>query len=76
MNERGEVMVACSSPHFRWCVWVNITRNPRLKTLEMPEIQVSMDISKQLALTGIAIRVQVSPLHSAVPLQVECQLSP
>ena len=59
-----------SKDGIKWGAWLNINKNPRLKQVDFPSINVHMDIQKQLALAPIAIRVQVrsttclfSPTH-------------
>ncbi|KAK9828512.1 hypothetical protein WJX72_000473 [[Myrmecia] bisecta] len=54
----GEIQLVSSSASFKWALWVNTTRNPRLKSIDMPDIGVALDIPKMLALASIAIRVQ------------------
>lgn len=51
-----EILEAC-----RWGLWLNITKNPRLKLLEFPVLQCSLEIVKQLALAPVAIRAQHLP---------------
>ncbi|KAG2448008.1 hypothetical protein HYH02_007036 [Chlamydomonas schloesseri] len=43
---------------FKWGVWVNTAKNPRLKAVEMPQLGVSLEIPKQIALANVALRVQ------------------
>nr|ACN22074.1 inner dynein arm I1 intermediate chain IC97 [Chlamydomonas reinhardtii]ACN22075.1 inner dynein arm I1 intermediate chain IC97 [Chlamydomonas reinhardtii] len=43
---------------FKWGVWVNTAKNPRLKAVEMPQLGVTLEIPKQIALANIALRVQ------------------
>lgn len=51
-----EIVSSC-----RWGLWLNINKNPRLKLLEFPILQCSVEIVKQLALAPVAIRAQLLP---------------
>ena len=41
---------------FKYGLWVNVAKNPRLKMIEMPELGVVAELPKSLALASIAIR--------------------
>eukprot|EP00892_Ulva_mutabilis_P007015 jgi/Ulvmu1/4686/UM002_0417.1 len=49
----------------QWGLWLNINKNPRLKLLEFPRLQCSIEILKQVALAPIAIRAQLLPTSDA-----------
>ncbi|EFJ46480.1 hypothetical protein VOLCADRAFT_92992 [Volvox carteri f. nagariensis] len=71
-NERNEIQLGHVAGTFKWGVWVNTAKNPRLKVrvgvegeeggevrvVEMPQLDVTLDIPKQIALANVALRVQ------------------
>ncbi|GIL57326.1 hypothetical protein Vafri_12587 [Volvox africanus] len=57
-NERNEIQLGHVAGTFKWGVWVNTAKNPRLKVVEMPQLGVTLDIPKQIALANVALRVQ------------------
>jgi hypothetical protein len=59
-----EAAAAASSSSSRgcgcsWGMWVNTSKNPRFKLIEMPQLQLSIEIPKSIALANVALRVQV-----------------
>ncbi len=48
---------------FQWALWVNTSKNPRLKAVEMSALRMLVEVPKQIALANIAMRVQ---LHEKV----------
>lgn len=38
-------------------LWINISKNPRIKKLDFPGISLSVEIPKHLALTSVAMRI-------------------
>ena len=53
-----------------WGIWLNIHKNPRLKTVEFPALGLQLEVTKQLALAPIAIRAQI--LDTADEFFEEC----
>lgn len=43
---------------FDLAVWVNTSKNPRLKAVELASLQMVVEIPKQIALANLALRVQ------------------
>lgn len=48
-----------SQGSFQFALWVNTSKNPRMKTVEMPQMNLVIDIPKQIALASVSMRVQV-----------------
>lgn len=57
-NERNEIQLAAKESSLQWGLWVNTSKNPRLKIVEMSQLGLTIDIPKQIALASIAVRVQ------------------
>ncbi|GLC60963.1 hypothetical protein PLESTB_001700500 [Pleodorina starrii] len=57
-NDRNEIQMGHVAGTFKWGIWVNTAKNPRLKVVEMPQLGVTLDIPKQIALANVALRVQ------------------
>ncbi|KXZ46913.1 hypothetical protein GPECTOR_39g407 [Gonium pectorale] len=57
-NEKNEIQLGHVAGTFKWGIWVNTAKNPRLKVVEMPSLGVVLDIPKQIALANVALRVQ------------------
>ncbi|GAX81362.1 hypothetical protein CEUSTIGMA_g8793.t1 [Chlamydomonas eustigma] len=57
-NDKGEVQTGLKQGSFQLAVWVNTSKNPRMKTVEMPQLNMVVDIPKQIALASVAMRVQ------------------
>ena len=55
----GDVKREASAGRARWAVWLNVNKNPRLKSVEFPRFGLQLDIHKQLALAPIAIRAHL-----------------
>jgi len=56
-NSKGEVQVQASVPSFKFGLWVNLAKNPRMKTIEIPELNFTSELPKSLALASIAVRM-------------------
>jgi len=41
----------------RYGLWVNLAKNPRMKMIELPELSITIELPKALALASIAVRV-------------------
>lgn len=57
-NEVGEVQLAAQQAGLQWGIWVNVSRNPRLKSVAWPEMRLSAEVPKSLTLAPVTIRVQ------------------
>ncbi len=49
----------CTQGPFQWALWVNTSKNPRLKAVEMAALRMVVEVPKQIALANIAMRVQI-----------------
>lgn len=58
-NEKNEVQLGCQLHGLQWGLWVNTSKNLRLKSVEMPQLQMMIDIPKTIGVANIAIRVEV-----------------
>jgi hypothetical protein len=47
-NERGEVQLGLQQGSFQWALWVNTSKNPRLKAVEMAALHMVVEIPKQV----------------------------
>lgn len=56
-NLKNEVQVHASVEQFRFGLWVNLAKNPRFKTISIPEIGFVSELPKSLALASIAVRM-------------------
>eukprot|EP01116_Phalansterium_solitarium_P001653 TRINITY_DN11471_c0_g1_i1.p1 TRINITY_DN11471_c0_g1~~TRINITY_DN11471_c0_g1_i1.p1 ORF type:complete len:777 (+),score=322.16 TRINITY_DN11471_c0_g1_i1:111-2441(+) len=57
-NQKGEVYLGYRTSDIEYGLWVNITKNPRIKRLDFPNVKLCLvDLPKQLALTSIAVRM-------------------
>lgn len=65
----GDIKRELSLGRARWATWLNVNKNPRLKSIEFPKIGLQLDIHKQLALAPIAIRAE---LLDAASKYAEC----
>lgn len=54
---RNELQRAHEGGYLRYGLWVNLARNVRVKNVELPEISVSLELPKTLALAAVAITV-------------------
>jgi hypothetical protein len=66
-NAKGEVVICAQSPtdtdtHHPECtaaklgLWVNLAKNPRFKTIQIPQLGFTAELPKPLALASIAVR--------------------
>jgi hypothetical protein len=58
-NDRGEIILERVVGPLSWALWVNTSKNPRFKLLDLPLLRMTVELPKQIALANIAIRVQV-----------------
>eukprot|EP01025_Chloroclados_australasicus_P048800 TRINITY_DN5539_c0_g2_i4.p1 TRINITY_DN5539_c0_g2~~TRINITY_DN5539_c0_g2_i4.p1 ORF type:complete len:701 (-),score=83.62 TRINITY_DN5539_c0_g2_i4:171-2273(-) len=59
MDDNGDVMIGHKGNNFAVCIWVNVAKNPRIKSIEMKPIgEYKAEISKQIALASVALRLQ------------------
>ena len=55
---KNEVQVSSQTDGLTFAMWVNLSKNPRIKDIEFPGLQ--MEISKGIAMSSLAIRVLIS----------------
>lgn len=44
-DETGGVQLSCHTSSFKYGLWVNISKNPRLKTVDFPQLGISFEVS-------------------------------
>lgn len=54
---KGEVLFQHQHNQIKYGLWVNVTKNPRIKRVDFSSIGLSTDLPKNLALTSVAIRM-------------------
>eukprot|EP00163_Fabomonas_tropica_P007926 TRINITY_DN1755_c0_g2_i1.p1 TRINITY_DN1755_c0_g2~~TRINITY_DN1755_c0_g2_i1.p1 ORF type:complete len:617 (+),score=144.97 TRINITY_DN1755_c0_g2_i1:850-2700(+) len=54
---KNEVQIATKTDHFKYGLWVNLARNPRVKQVEFADLEMSCDLTKALAIASIGIRL-------------------
>ena len=55
VNDRGDVQVSQQSSSFKFGIWFNVNKNPRLKVVDFHEICASVEIPKQLTLASVSL---------------------
>jgi hypothetical protein len=66
-TSRNELQLAAQTPSLKFALWVNLARNPRVKSVEFSEVGLSIELPKALALASVAIRVQQLRREHAAP---------
>ena len=61
LNEKNEIQMCKSFGHLKCGLWININKNPRVKSIDMADLGIYTEIPKSLALATAAIRIQVLP---------------
>lgn len=56
-NAKNEVLLAHDTGDIKFCLWINLSKNPRVKTIEFMDLAISIDIPKTLALSSVAVRL-------------------
>jgi hypothetical protein len=56
---KNEVQVSSQSDGISFSLWVNLSKNPRVKDIEFPGMKI--EISKAIAMSSLAIRVLMMP---------------
>jgi hypothetical protein len=56
-NAKNEVLLAYDTGDIKYCMWINLSKNPRVKTIEFSDLSISIDIPKSLALASVAVRL-------------------
>jgi len=70
-KETQSCIVMLPAAGCRYGLWVNLAKNPRMKMIEYPELSITIELPKALALASIGVRVRqydddiVSPYASA-----------
>lgn len=44
-DEAGGVQLACQTASFKYGLWVNTSKNPRLKTVEFPQLGFTFEVA-------------------------------
>lgn len=57
VNAKNECVTCVTVPGCRFGLWVNLAKNPRIKSIDLPELSLSIELPKALALASIAVRV-------------------
>ncbi|KAL0027060.1 hypothetical protein WJX79_002717 [Trebouxia sp. C0005] len=57
-DEAGGMQVCSQTSMLKYGLWVNTSKNPRLKTVDFPKLGISLEIPKLIALASVALRVQ------------------
>ena len=68
-NDKGEILLERVVGPLSWALWVNTSKNPRFKLLELPLLGMTLEIPKQIALANIAICVQVGGTRASSSLR-------
>ncbi len=56
-NTRNELLLAYDTGDIQFCMWINLSKNPRVKTIEFGDLGIAIDIPKALALSSVAVRI-------------------
>lgn len=55
-NAKNEVMLQVAQRRCKFGLWVNLAKNPRIKSIEFGVLSISTELPKSLALASVAIR--------------------
>lgn len=66
-TSRNELQLCAQAEWHKFALWVNLARNPRVRSVELPEVAVSFELPKALALASVAIRVVQFRAEHAMP---------
>lgn len=66
-TSRNELQLCGQAASHKYALWLNLARNPRVKVVELPEVAVSFELPKALALASVAIRVVQFRAEHAMP---------
>ena len=69
-SSKGEVLLCQKTTDIKYGLWVNISKNPRIKKIDFLPTPMSIDVPKNLALTSVAIRMihySYDPLENKYP---------
>lgn len=65
--ETNNLQHVVSNDFISLCVWGNLTKNPRIRHYEFPEVKVTFDIPKVLSLSDCAVRVLITKFDHYSP---------
>ena len=65
-NEKNEFLVCKKNQGLKCGMWININKNPRVKVIEMPDLDIVAEIPKSVALATVAVRILQYPPSIAV----------
>mmetsp|Transcript_21030 Transcript_21030/g.62186 ORF Transcript_21030/g.62186 Transcript_21030/m.62186 type:complete len:656 (-) Transcript_21030:95-2062(-) len=57
-NVKNELQLALETDSLKYALWVNLARNPRVKSVDFPEVGISIELPKALALAPTALRLE------------------
>ncbi|KAL3158441.1 hypothetical protein ABBQ38_010675 [Trebouxia sp. C0009 RCD-2024] len=57
-EDASGIQVFSQTSSLKYGLWINTTKNPRLKAVEFPQLGISLEIPKLIALASVAVRVQ------------------
>lgn len=57
-EDASGIQVFSQTGSLKYGLWINTTKNPRLKSVEFPQLGISLEIPKLIALASVAVRVQ------------------
>ena len=56
-NEAGEIMIHDARPGFKYALWLNHVKNPRFKSIEVPELgNLTLELPKPVVLATVGVR--------------------
>ena len=62
------MQVHASVTEIKFGLWVNLAKNPRFKTIEIPELGFVSELPKSLALASIAVRMLHASYDDFTPI--------
>nr|WAW84847.1 dynein axonemal intermediate chain 7 [Halisarca dujardinii] len=66
--ETGNLILERSNKNFSFCLWGNLSKNPRVRSFSFPEQGVVVDIPKTLVLADIVVRLCIPATDPLTPL--------
>lgn len=56
LDEQNEVHICKEVQNFKFGMWVNLFKNPRMKVIDFPSLSISAEVPKSIALSSTAMR--------------------
>eukprot|EP00002_Diphylleia_rotans_P011139 TRINITY_DN2206_c0_g1_i5.p1 TRINITY_DN2206_c0_g1~~TRINITY_DN2206_c0_g1_i5.p1 ORF type:complete len:645 (+),score=159.67 TRINITY_DN2206_c0_g1_i5:218-2152(+) len=60
-SAKNEVQKSIALEDIKYSLWVNLAKNPRIKSIDYPDLNITFELPKSLALASIAIRMMQYP---------------